>query len=406
MDTFAREQLHALVKTLPARMTYLLGLAAAGTESFTVSDIAHCYKYNQIAVAKVFEEAMMRGFMAARYHSHQFEYFFADHELRELLAQKQQNQPALTNEELLSLSPVHAATVPEEPEHEEETASLLQIAKDYYTQEHHFRYAIESVCRTLGQVKAATHIGFWSYQHQRSPRKLVCLNEYCTKTGKHHNHDKESPRDGAYEELFNFIQTGEGLSGKYEELKAALPEAFVKNYLDYYDVRHAVLMPFYIEGIPAGLVTFEKRKISLKAFSAEDIKRAEELTGMAALAYQALSQKQEDDEIRKMYKLMLDQNRQLRLMQQEMVHKNKRITDSINYAKRIQDAMLPSDERFRTAFSDFFIYFKPLDVVSGDFYWLSRAAQPCGAGRSRLHRTRCAGSFSEPDRKYHSARGR
>ena len=49
--------------------------------------------------------------------------------------------------------------------------------------------------------------------------------------------------------------------------------------------------------------------------------------------------------------------------------KNKSITDSINYAKNIQEAILPFEERFKQVFSDYFILFKPKDIVSGDFYW-------------------------------------
>jgi serine phosphatase RsbU (regulator of sigma subunit) len=51
--------------------------------------------------------------------------------------------------------------------------------------------------------------------------------------------------------------------------------------------------------------------------------------------------------------------------------KNKHITDSINYAKRIQDSILPSKEELSKCFSDYFIFFQPRDIVSGDFYWLS-----------------------------------
>lgn len=52
-----------------------------------------------------------------------------------------------------------------------------------------------------------------------------------------------------------------------------------------------------------------------------------------------------------------------------MEEKNKDITDSINYAKRIQEAMLPFDNRIRQSLKDYFILFKPKDIVSGDFYW-------------------------------------
>jgi len=49
--------------------------------------------------------------------------------------------------------------------------------------------------------------------------------------------------------------------------------------------------------------------------------------------------------------------------------KNKDITDSINYAKRIQRAMLPHRKDIWTAFPQSFVLFKPKDIVSGDFYF-------------------------------------
>jgi len=55
----------------------------------------------------------------------------------------------------------------------------------------------------------------------------------------------------------------------------------------------------------------------------------------------------------------------------EIELKNKDIIDSITYAKRIQDAILPTGEMFTQQLSDTFILFKPKDIVSGDFYWLT-----------------------------------
>lgn len=48
----------------------------------------------------------------------------------------------------------------------------------------------------------------------------------------------------------------------------------------------------------------------------------------------------------------------------------KDITDSINYANRIQQAILPPKSELDKSLSDYFIFFRPRDVVSGDFYWL------------------------------------
>ncbi|MBI5219604.1 MAG: tetratricopeptide repeat protein [Bacteroidia bacterium] len=53
----------------------------------------------------------------------------------------------------------------------------------------------------------------------------------------------------------------------------------------------------------------------------------------------------------------------------ELEDKNLLITDSINYAKTIQEAILPSKKIMQAYFPEYFIYYKPRDIVSGDFYW-------------------------------------
>ena len=53
----------------------------------------------------------------------------------------------------------------------------------------------------------------------------------------------------------------------------------------------------------------------------------------------------------------------------ELSTKNEMITDSIYYAKKIQKAILPSEEPFKAFFQDVFIFYQPKDIVSGDFYW-------------------------------------
>lgn len=53
--------------------------------------------------------------------------------------------------------------------------------------------------------------------------------------------------------------------------------------------------------------------------------------------------------------------------------KNRDITDSINYAKRIQKAILPLDAEIQRSLPQSFVLFKPRDIVSGDFYWFAKA---------------------------------
>lgn len=54
----------------------------------------------------------------------------------------------------------------------------------------------------------------------------------------------------------------------------------------------------------------------------------------------------------------------------EIEAQKEEITSSIEYASRIQMAMLPVSNLFYESFSDFFLIFKPRDIVSGDFYWI------------------------------------
>jgi len=60
----------------------------------------------------------------------------------------------------------------------------------------------------------------------------------------------------------------------------------------------------------------------------------------------------------------------IELQKGELELKDKDITDSLIYAQRIQEALLPSETYFRKHFEDSFILFKPKNIVSGDFYWI------------------------------------
>lgn len=57
----------------------------------------------------------------------------------------------------------------------------------------------------------------------------------------------------------------------------------------------------------------------------------------------------------------------------EIAEQKQEITDSINYAKRIQSAILPVEETIKKHISDYFVLFMPKDIVSGDFYWFAHS---------------------------------
>ncbi|MFO7574550.1 MAG: SpoIIE family protein phosphatase [Bacteroidales bacterium] len=62
--------------------------------------------------------------------------------------------------------------------------------------------------------------------------------------------------------------------------------------------------------------------------------------------------------------------KQIALQREELEYKNRNITDSIVYAKKIQEALIPSQSFFEKHFRESFILFMPRDIVSGDFYYI------------------------------------
>lgn len=65
------------------------------------------------------------------------------------------------------------------------------------------------------------------------------------------------------------------------------------------------------------------------------------------------------------------QKEEIMAQRDEIFGKNREITDSIKYARRIQNAILPSDTLLNQLLPENFVFFRPRDIVSGDFYWIS-----------------------------------
>ncbi len=73
-------------------------------------------------------------------------------------------------------------------------------------------------------------------------------------------------------------------------------------------------------------------------------------------------------QVTKKQKIVIEQQRD----EVEVAHKE--IRDSINYAERIQRSFLATDELLNNNLKDYFVFYQPKDVVSGDFYWAGKLA--------------------------------
>ena len=90
----------------------------------------------------------------------------------------------------------------------------------------------------------------------------------------------------------------------------------------------------------------------------------------------ALTQKNEEISLQKENLQLANQeimtiNEEIGRQKEIIENKNKSITDSIVYAKRIQQAVCPMPEFLKKFGIDYFLFFRPKEIVSGDFYWFS-----------------------------------
>jgi len=68
---------------------------------------------------------------------------------------------------------------------------------------------------------------------------------------------------------------------------------------------------------------------------------------------------------------IVEQKDEIARQRDVVTYQKKEITDSIHYAERIQRAVLPDDKVLKNPFRDYFVLFRPKDIVSGDFYWMN-----------------------------------
>lgn len=120
--------------------------------------------------------------------------------------------------------------------------------------------------------------------------------------------------------------------------------------------------------IPFILVTGslpESLALEILKAGAEDYLLKDNLVRLPVSITKVMAKKHIEHEKRNVEKL----NAQLEKAFIEIAEKNKDITDSISYARKIQEAMLPDLQLLKKHFPESFVMFRPKDIVSGDFYW-------------------------------------
>ena len=99
-----------------------------------------------------------------------------------------------------------------------------------------------------------------------------------------------------------------------------------------------------------------------------------------------------NDQIETRNALLQNANQEISHQKEQLSEKQKEIVDSINYAKKIQTALLASEEMLLENLVNHFILFKPKDIVSGDFTWATFVPSPSGRVGEGLFYIACCDS--------------
>ncbi|UCG27657.1 MAG: SpoIIE family protein phosphatase [Bacteroidales bacterium] len=169
------------------------------------------------------------------------------------------------------------------------------------------------------------------------------------------------------------IQTFSGISpGDYTFMAIAMSEEGIWNE-ESFEFRFTIKPPFYqtfwfitlmvliiIIGIIA-YIKYRERKLIREKHILEQ--KVEERT---------VEIRRQKSEIEQKNRFLEEANEEITLQKEIIEKKNIDITDSIRYAKRIQEAVLPSEKILQDFMVDSFILNLPKDIVSGDFYWIKQ----------------------------------
>jgi len=121
---------------------------------------------------------------------------------------------------------------------------------------------------------------------------------------------------------------------------------------------------------PVGIISFEVRSSS-RTWTVDEQGFASSLADTVALVLEQ-RERLKADKLKEAYSRLEEINQEVLRQKMEIEEKSEGLTESIRYAKRIQQNILPNKDQMNTYFDNYFLIFRPRDIVGGDFYWFAQ----------------------------------
>jgi serine phosphatase RsbU (regulator of sigma subunit) len=154
----------------------------------------------------------------------------------------------------------------------------------------------------------------------------------------------------------------------------------------------SVLTVYFTLNIPLSMTLYLARD-----FSKTNKSLQKKLVEVEELSAKSIEQEKEKQKILETQNEVLEKKvdertREISEQKKLIEEKNKDITDSISYAKRLQEAMLPQLSQFAEALPQSFVLYKPKDIVAGDFYWMEVVSAESAESRRQAAGRQMAGT--------------
>ncbi|TAF35201.1 MAG: GAF domain-containing protein [Cytophagales bacterium] len=141
--------------------------------------------------------------------------------------------------------------------------------------------------------------------------------------------------------------------------------------------KSVLCMPLVNQGKVSGVLYLENN-LSTDFFTDSRVELLNMLSTQIAISLEnALLYENLEEKVKARTIEVMKQKSEIEQQRAELEKQNHNITASINYAKRIQEAMLPNMDEINAALPKNFVYFRPRDIVSGDFYWFQDLEDLC-----------------------------
>lgn len=235
-------------------------------------------------------------------------------------------------------------------EFEANSKVLMNLAKSKNVQQGNFETSLREIAQKTSLSLDITQVGIWELNETYDALKsLAVFNKENMKFMESTTlYQKDFPI------YFQSILSGDPINAQFAETDLNTSE-FAEVYLKPNNIKSMFDVPYFIDGIVRGVICCE-HKYEHKEFGLIETNFTKSAADILTIAYKSFQRKEAEVRIKEQSEVIEEKNRD--------------IIASINYAKRIQAALLPTDEHIKSLIPNHFIYYKPKDIISGDFYWI------------------------------------